>query len=1196
MASLVLGVVGAFVGFWIGGPVGASIGWSLGSLVGGALNPPPGSSGPRLSDLRLQGSTYGSFIGIVYGTDRVAGDVIWATDLVEHEHTSGGKGGGGESTSYSYTASYAIQICEGPIAGIFKAWKFGRLVYSVDDDGTIHGDLPITVYLGTETQLPDPTIEAVEGVGNVSANRGTAYVVFTDDDLSDSNNAIPAWTFLVSTGAGDVPFRVSTYTRQTGHTIRSGIELNEDGTTTSVLLNWQPSANPTERITEVRDIDGTLISTETDIVGTWNGLGVFSASQCDNNTAVSEITASSGGGGDFGAWYRNAILVNRPINGGTSSAVVYDRMVYLDDYVFAIGGNNIPFIGRYPSPNNVTSKSVTVSYTLDPSSTSRNWVMCVSDDGYIYVADTDSNGHMVKLDTDLNVVRTWGTAGPLRTAYNFVIYQGQICHLYTDGGGAHFARLETINDDDTFTLVGEVAIGVGDLIAIGTGGLVSVGDGVISLNPPPSGMLLSEVVQDISCGSTTSSPRCGLTTSQVNVTALTDVVEGFKIGSQMTGRAAIEALMPVYFFDAVESDNKVKFVRRGGESVATITEDELAATADGASQLPAQLETVRGADAELPASVTIVYPNPAADYQNGTQTQRRQTGGSQSPMTLEMAVVMSDSKAKQVVDALTFHPFLERNRRTFWTSRKYLALEPTDVVTVMGIELRITQKSEGADGVLRFDALPALSSIYSQPSVPGTASGFPTQTVARSQTTQSQILDIPLVSDTDNEGCYVAAAGAISSSWRGYALFRSSDGGSSYTEIARTTRPDIIGEASTVLGNFLDGDVFDETNTVTVVVGPGGGTLSSSTTLGVLNGANKALLGSEILQYRDATLTGADTYLLAGLLRGRRGTEWAMGTHGPNERFIALPTAINLSLAELNVTRLYKAVTLGSTLATATAVEFANTGVAVRPYSPVQIGGGFNVSGDCVISWVRRTRIGGEWVSYVDVPLSESSELYTVEIWDSTYTTIKRTISGLTSATTTYTAAQQTTDFGSPQTNVYAKIYQVGRFLPSRGVRARFPGNTVTWTSDLEPTPGAIPPIAALRTIPLTWATPGTLQAYSSDYGGFAPGDSISISFTTPAGTSSDNGFVGMVEFGDPTTPRVACLSTVSGDFDTGLAGQPSTKQESVGPRFYFTVGVTVAPYIRLNSSTTYYMNLRNGVTNATSCNIQITLKKPSGL
>lgn len=81
MATLVLTVVGGIVG----GPIGAAIGAAVGNVIDReVLFAPKGRQGPRLSDLRLQTSSYGTQVPKIFGTMRVAGSVIWATDLKEH--------------------------------------------------------------------------------------------------------------------------------------------------------------------------------------------------------------------------------------------------------------------------------------------------------------------------------------------------------------------------------------------------------------------------------------------------------------------------------------------------------------------------------------------------------------------------------------------------------------------------------------------------------------------------------------------------------------------------------------------------------------------------------------------------------------------------------------------------------------------------------------------------------------------------------------------------------------------------------------------------------------------------------------------------------------------------------------------------------------------------------------------------------
>ena len=134
MASLVLGVAGAVIGGVFGQP---ALGFMVGSMIGGALFPTavPGAQGPRLTDLKVQVSTYGMGIPRVYGAVRIAGNVIWSTDIQETATTqtvnAGGKGGGGSSqqqTTYSYSASFAVALCEGPIIGIRKIWANGTLI------------------------------------------------------------------------------------------------------------------------------------------------------------------------------------------------------------------------------------------------------------------------------------------------------------------------------------------------------------------------------------------------------------------------------------------------------------------------------------------------------------------------------------------------------------------------------------------------------------------------------------------------------------------------------------------------------------------------------------------------------------------------------------------------------------------------------------------------------------------------------------------------------------------------------------------------------------------------------------------------------------------------------------------------------------------------------------------------------------
>jgi hypothetical protein len=315
-------------------------------------------------------------------------------------------------------------------------------------------------------------------------------------------------------------------------------------------------------------------------------------------------------------------------------------------------------------------------------------------------------------------------------------------------------------------------------------------------------------------------------------------------------------------------------------------------------------------------------------------------------------------------------------------------------------------------------------------------------------------MDIPLITDLDHQnGLYAAVAGVTNAAFAGANVYKSVDGGSTYNVVGSTSAAAIIGVTSDALGDFGGGNVFDEINSATVVVGAGGGELASATELAVLNGTNVALLGNEIIQYKSAVLTAPSTYVLTGLLRGRRGTEFTIAGHVIGEQFVSLPDIdIDAPFNELAQVRQYKAVTFGTSLDSAAPISFVNYGAKLRPYSPADLGGGVDSSGNMTINWARRTRIGGAWADFTDVTLSEPSEAYVLQIWDEHFNNVARVVN-LTAPTFVYTAAMQTTDFGGLQQTVSVSVGQVGTYTLGAQATAVIPGGGGSNTSIIAPVP-----------------------------------------------------------------------------------------------------------------------------------------------
>lgn len=195
MATLVLNTVGTM----FGGPIGGAIGSLVGQTIDQQLLGPGARRGPRLGDLSVQGSSYGSAIPQIFGTMRVAGTLIWATDLQEQAHTESAKGQP-DTVTYSYSASFAFALSSRRIIDVGRIWADGKLIR--DPSGQFTVSTGFRVQDGSEEQQLDPLIASIEGIGSAPAYRGTALAVFESFQLAEFGNRIPFFTFEIIADAG----------------------------------------------------------------------------------------------------------------------------------------------------------------------------------------------------------------------------------------------------------------------------------------------------------------------------------------------------------------------------------------------------------------------------------------------------------------------------------------------------------------------------------------------------------------------------------------------------------------------------------------------------------------------------------------------------------------------------------------------------------------------------------------------------------------------------------------------------------------------------------------------------------------------------------------------------------------------------------------------------------------------------------
>jgi len=176
-------------------------------LILNAMTPTPPKR--RLGDIADQTATEGGARPIIWGRVRpIGGNIIQLQSpqrrMIKEKAQGGGKGGGKQKkqkVEHVYR-TYAIGICEGPVSGVTRVWRNNKLVYDArgNDWGARNNPVFLSgfrLYLGRYDQQPDPTLEAIWGIGNVPAYRGTCYMVAVDEDLSELSGAVPQWLFEV---------------------------------------------------------------------------------------------------------------------------------------------------------------------------------------------------------------------------------------------------------------------------------------------------------------------------------------------------------------------------------------------------------------------------------------------------------------------------------------------------------------------------------------------------------------------------------------------------------------------------------------------------------------------------------------------------------------------------------------------------------------------------------------------------------------------------------------------------------------------------------------------------------------------------------------------------------------------------------------------------------------------------------------
>ncbi len=525
------------------------------------------------------------------------------------------------------------------------------------------------------------------------------------------------------------------------------------------------------------------------------------------------------------------------------------------------------------------------------------------------------------------------------------------------------------------------------------------------------------------------------------------VVDAVVIDRVMSARAVLEGVTPAYLIQAVESEGKLRFSSLVGSPVITdLLPDDLAD--QGTAGTPVERwRRMRGQESEIPAAIKLSYGEPTADDQPGEVEARRVGVASQRVGRIAVPAVMPESRARAIAETLLHDVWAARERVEFDLPPAQLAFDPGDVVRFDAddgngpVTFRIAEIADGAArrvSLTRTDAsLYAPAAMPRRTREPGVipALGPPA----------SVFFDGALLEDGDSPVAgYIAA---YSDPWPGGTAFYRSPETTDYALDTILRRAAIMGELN---ADLYSGPVWRWDRVNELIVDLYSGALSSASDRKVLNGANRIAIENaagewEIVQFQTAELTAPNRYKLNLLLRGQRGSEHAM--RDPVSAGARVLVLDDIGVRQPTLTADDVGLALNWRIGPASrdvsdSVYDARTvtlnGKGRRPLSPVSLTARWEADGDIQLAWIRRTRIGGDSWNQIEVPLAEDREEYEVEILSANGLSVVRTVTGLGAPAWAYTVGDQAVDFGTLQTAIRYRVYQISATY-GRGIATEYP-------------------------------------------------------------------------------------------------------------------------------------------------------------
>ncbi|MFB9149620.1 baseplate multidomain protein megatron [Roseovarius ramblicola] len=487
-----------------------------------------------------------------------------------------------------------------------------------------------------------------------------------------------------------------------------------------------------------------------------------------------------------------------------------------------------------------------------------------------------------------------------------------------------------------------------------------------------SGRRLAEVLAEVA-------GRAGIT--GIEAGRAPRLVRGYVVDEVGPARAALQPLLLAYGVDTVERDATLGFRARDGRADVSLVHDRLVRDPD----LGGVIEETRGSDLELAGRVRLRFVEADGDYGAVAEEAILPDEATHAVAMSEVPLSLTRAEGRQVVER-----WLSEARLSVDTLR--LTLPPSEIARGAGDVIELP--SEAGGGRFRIDRAEQMGGVQRieatrtdpesfRPILIGDAPSRLRPFVAPGPVTPL-FLDLPLM--TGEEVPHAPHLAVIADPWPGTVALYASDEDADYTLDTLIAAQATVGETQSPLLPAAPGRI-DRGDGLFVRMRHG--TLESVSDPAFLNGGNLCAIGDgtpdgwELLQFRDAELVAPDTYILRHRLRGQLGTEgagpWPEGSI--LVRLDGVPGQIGLNEAQRGQARHYRIGPGGRPVDDPSFghAVLAFDGLGLRPYAPVHLrvsGAG----GDLRVTWIRRTRAGGDRWDTPEVPLGEESERYVVRV------------------------------------------------------------------------------------------------------------------------------------------------------------------------------------------------------------------------